>query len=99
MPTGEATFDFGMSRFGRHLLVLQAMEVNSMTTNLSRDEARNKIIQAVNRFKVGFWSSTRYQPKLIGPKQIQWAVFIARQRLLVSPEVLIAAGFNGVKAK
>jgi hypothetical protein len=66
---------------------------------MEQDQARAKIIQAVNRFKVGYWTRSRYQPKLVGPKQIQQAVFIARQRKLVSPEVLIAAGFNGVKAK
>lgn len=59
-----------------------------------RDHARMKIIQAVNRFKVGYWQSSRYQPKLVGSRQIQQAVFIARQRELVSPDVLIAAGYN-----
>lgn len=61
---------------------------------MERDQARNTIIQAVNVFKVNYWSNKRYIPKLIGPKQIQWAVFIARQRKLVSPEVLTTAGFN-----
>lgn len=62
---------------------------------LNKDEARDKIIQAVNLFKLKYWSQhTGYQAKLIGPKQIQWAVFIARQRNLVDADTLKAAGFN-----
>lgn len=61
---------------------------------MTKKQARTKIIQAVNRYKMSFWATTRYPPKLVGPKQIQWAVFIARQRKLVSPDILEAAGFN-----
>jgi hypothetical protein len=65
---------------------------------LRRNDARTAIIQAVNVWKL---RGRRYvgifgyiPPKLLGPKQLQQAVCIARRNRLVKPEVLETAGFR-----
>lgn len=62
---------------------------------------RQEILQAVNRFTLGFHRKNenacrRPLPpaRMYGSRHIQEAVCIARRRGLVSNEVLIAAGFN-----
>lgn len=61
----------------------------------ARNEARWKIIQEVNKHKMRFRVAPNVHPKLIGMKNIQWAVFIARRFKLVSNETLEVAGYNG----
>jgi hypothetical protein len=66
--------------------------------------ARHAIIQAVNRFKLGKGRTMRvgaghYAPKLFGMKQIQQAVFTARQNKLVDADTLRRAGFNPERRK
>jgi hypothetical protein len=62
---------------------------------MAKKQARQKILQAVNLYKLRRWANSNYQPRLVGPKQIQQAVFIARQNNLVKSDIYIAAGFNG----
>jgi hypothetical protein len=63
-----------------------------------RAQARDKILQAVNQFKLRHASAWRgriaFQPVLAGSRQIQQAVRIARHHRLVKPEVLEAAGYR-----
>lgn len=59
-----------------------------------RREARELIVQAVNRFKVRRHARHPYTPVLVGQRHIQQAVCIARHHGLVKPEVLAAAGFR-----
>ena len=67
----------------------------------SRRDARLKIVQAANR-----WKMTRqlpigkhyaYQPKLFSLRQIQQAVCVVRRRGLAKPEVLETAGYRRSK--
>lgn len=63
-------------------------------TRDARNEARWQIIQAANRYK----RSVRHQP-LFGMRQLQQAVFMVRQRQLVSAATLDAAGFRPVRGR
>lgn len=53
-----------------------------------RREARNQILEAANKRL----RKDRQEP--LNARQIQQAVFMCRQRLLVKPTVLVAAGYN-----
>lgn len=64
-----------------------------------RDQARWLIIQKCNRFKyeMAWRRSIRGVtpiPTLFSMKNINEAVFMARQRTLVDDDLLVAAGFN-----
>lgn len=66
-----------------------------------RTEARLQIVRAVNAFKLRFyrWNTSRIrrplpQPRLIGLRQIQDAVCIARRNQLVDAHAFEAAGFR-----
>lgn len=61
----------------------------------ARNKARWKIIQEVNKYKMRFRVAPNVHPKLIGMKNIQWAVYIARRFKLVSNQTLEEAGYNG----
>jgi hypothetical protein len=54
-----------------------------------RVEARRKILHAANKAIV---KGRRTVP--LNARQIQRAVFVCRQRGLVKPDVLVAAGYN-----
>lgn len=60
-----------------------------------RVDARWKIIQEVNKYKMRFRVAPHVHPKLIGMKNIQWAVFIARRYKLVNNLTLQRAGYRG----
>jgi hypothetical protein len=61
----------------------------------ARKDARWQIIQAANRHKLSF----RRNPRLFGMRQLQQAVFMARQRNLVGPHTLDAAGFRPARSR
>lgn len=72
----------------------------------NRLEARWAIIQAANTYRRTahrarpFFSVARLQaPVMLGMRQLQQAVCIARRQRLVGPEVLVAAGFRRGAAK
>jgi hypothetical protein len=56
----------------------------------ARLDARWRIIQAANRHKL----RVRRQPRMFGMRQIQQAVFMARQHRLVDTATLDLAGFR-----
>lgn len=61
---------------------------------VKRQEARDRIVQAVNRYKL----TMRRSPTLVSTGSgMQWAVFVARQRRLVPAKVLVAAGYKAVR--
>lgn len=63
-----------------------------------RNDARWKIIQAANRWKMARMlpvGNMVYAPKLFGMKQIQQAVSVARRRRLVKSKLLEEAGYRG----
>lgn len=60
-----------------------------------RRDARWKIIQEVNKHKMRFRMAPTVHPKLLGMKDIQWAVFIARRFKLVDNLTLQRAGYRG----
>jgi hypothetical protein len=62
---------------------------------MTRQAAREKIVQAANRHMLK--SGRRrggYPVRLLSMRQIQRAVFVCRQNLLVDAKVLEAAGFR-----
>ena len=62
----------------------------------NRTEARRKIIQTANRFRV-HQAHRRWPyvpPTVFSARHIQQAVCVVRRHGLVKPEVLEAAGFN-----
>jgi hypothetical protein len=61
----------------------------------ARSQARWHIVQAANRHKL----RVRRQPRLFGMRQLQQAVFVARQHQLVSPHTLDLAGFRPVRGR
>lgn len=61
----------------------------------ARNQARWQIIQAANRHKVRF----RHRPRLFGMNQLQQAVFVARQHLLVDTTTLDTAGFRPTRSR
>lgn len=65
------------------------------STGDARNQARWRIIQEVNKHKMRFRVAPQVHPKLIGMKNIQWAVYIARRFKLVNNETLEEAGYRG----
>ena len=65
-----------------------------------RNDARLRIVQAVNNFKLGYrpFGFNGPQPVLFDTNTLQQAVHIARQRKLVQGQTLEAAGFNKVRS-
>lgn len=63
---------------------------------MTRDKARDRIVQAANRFRVklGQRRTPPYAPPLYSRRQLQRAVSVVRHNRLVKPEVLMTAGFN-----
>lgn len=59
-----------------------------------RNKARWKIIQEVNRHKMRDRQHPYHTPVLYGMNNIQRAVHHARQFMLVSPQLLMEAGFK-----
>lgn len=61
-----------------------------MKKNITRDEARQEILDAANKFTTAKDRGGR----VMYPRHINLAVCVVRRRKLVKPDVLIAAGFN-----
>lgn len=61
----------------------------------ARKAARWQIIQAANRHKL----RVRRGPRLFGMRQLQQAVFMARQHRLVDARTLDAAGFRPARSR
>jgi hypothetical protein len=66
-----------------------------------RVKARTEIVQAANRhvmrghYRRGFVSARfEYLPTLMSQRNLQRAVCVCRRNALVTPDVLVAAGFN-----
>lgn len=80
---------------GRSVRVVASREENEMT----RNEARWKIIQECNKFMHASAQKRQIRgvtpiPTTFNMKNIQQAVFMARQRKLVEPEIYQLAGFR-----
>lgn len=61
---------------------------------MDRDEARRLIVKTAEKHRARLAMSIRVQVKPHTIRRIQWAVFHVRQRRLVTPEVLEAAGYR-----
>lgn len=70
----------------RHKLILEERQ--------TRQAARWKIIQTANQFLMGFHANHLYIPAMLGMKNINRAVHICRQNMLVRGKTFIEAGFN-----
>lgn len=62
----------------------------------ARNQARWKIIQEVNKYKLRFRLAPQLHPRMLGMKNIQWAVYIARRNKLVNNATLEEAGYRGI---
>lgn len=60
----------------------------------TRNTARWKIIQTANQFVMGFHAQHMYVPRLLGMKNLDRAVQICRQNMLVRGKVFIDAGYT-----
>lgn len=76
----------------RHLPLV--LPTTDRSFQLQTNDARLKIIQAANRYKLTFSQIRGYTPTLFGSRHIQQAVCVCRRNLLVDEATLIEAGFN-----